>query len=157
MDIQSWRSGQTLAQSIGMTLEIARGIAGMVVEELRAGRIENASAMAEGLVVCNPADAANWLLMSEVHRRKKDSKAARFCAEYAARLEPADDELMLALAQMMLASEERDPAKTELTRIAGGESGAARRAASLLQALGPENPGPAEVAPSVFSEPLERA
>jgi predicted Zn-dependent protease len=136
MDAKSLREGKTLAQEIGMTQEIARAIAGMAIEEMRAGRMENARTIAEGLLVCNPADAANWLLMAEVHRRGRDHQAARFCAENASKLEPADDELMLALAQLMLASEERDRGLEKLSQIAARDSSAGRRAGKLLQAMG---------------------
>lgn len=132
--------GRTLAEEQGITREIGDAIACLAEAELEAGRLETARAILEGLVVTNHLDADAWALLSRAHRRLGQPLAARFCAEVAAKLAPADPHVRLARAESLLAiEEEREGARAELAGLAeGGE--VADRAKALLGALPP--PGP---------------
>lgn len=128
-------SGRTLAEEQGITQEIGDAIACLAEAEIEAGRLETARAILEGLVVTNHLDADAWALLSRAHRRLGQPLAARFCAEVAAKLAPADPHVRLTRAESLLAiPEERDGARAELSALAGdGEVGA--RARALLEAL----------------------
>lgn len=133
--------GRTLAEEQGITKEIGDAIACLAEAELEAGRVETARAILEGLVVTNHLDADAWALLSRAHRRLGQPLAARFCAEVAAKLAPADPHVRLARAESLLAlPEEREAARAELATLAGGGE-VALRARALLAALPP--PGPA--------------
>ena len=100
---------RTLAEVQGITREMGDAIAALAEAELEAGRTETARAILEGLVVTNHLDAGAWALLSRAHRRLRQPLAARFCAEVAAKLAPADPVVRLARAESLLASApERD-------------------------------------------------
>ncbi len=131
------RGGRTLAEEQGITKEIGDAIACLAEAELEAGRVETARAILEGLVVTNHLDADAWALLSRAHRRLGQPLAARFCAEVAAKLAPADPHVRLARAESLLAlPEEREAAREELATLAG-EGEVADRARALLGALPP--------------------
>jgi hypothetical protein len=104
--------------------------------ELEAGRLDSARAILEGLVVASPEEPRGWVLLSRTHRRLAQPLAARFCAEVALRLAPADGEARLARAESLLALPgERAEVRAELAALAAdGQVGG--RAQALLGALG---------------------
>lgn len=126
----------TLAEVQGMTQELGDAIAALAEAELEAGRVETARAILEGLVVSNHEDAAAWALLATAHRRLGQPLAARFCAEVAVRLAPADPWIRLARAEALLADPGgREAARAELAALAAdGEVGG--RARALRSALG---------------------
>lgn len=128
-------SGHTLAEEQGITQEIGDAIACLAEAELEAGRLETARAILEGLVVTNHLDADAWALLSRAHRRLGQPLAARFCAEVASKLAPADAHVRLARVESLLAvPEEREGVRSELDALAGDvEVGG--RARALLAAL----------------------
>ncbi len=126
----------TLAEMQGMTAELGEAIARLAEAELEAGHLGNARTMLEGLVVTNHRDADAWALLSVTHRRLRQPLAARFCAEVAARLAPADPWVRLTRAESLLAMPgQRAEARTELAALAS-DGTVAGRAQSLLAALG---------------------
>jgi tetratricopeptide (TPR) repeat protein len=135
--VEGLENGHTLAELQGITREIGDAIACLAEAELGAGRVEAARAILEGLVVTNHQDACAWALLSRAHRRLGNPLAARFCAEVAAKLAPADALVRLTRAESLLAQgEDREAARGELAALADdAEVGA--RARGLLGALGP--------------------
>jgi tetratricopeptide (TPR) repeat protein len=135
--IETLASGRTLAQEQGITQEIGDAIACLAEAELEAGRVDTARAILEGLVVTNHLDPDAWALLSRAHRRLGQPLAARFCAEVAARLAPADPHVRLARVESLLAvPEERGSARAELGALASGpEPEVGARARALLGAL----------------------
>jgi tetratricopeptide (TPR) repeat protein len=126
----------TLAEVQGITREMGDAVAALAEAELDAGRVETARAILEGLVVTNHLDPAAWTLLSRAHRRLRQPLAARFCAEVAARLAPADPFVRLARAESLLASAaDRDAGRAELARLSADEQ-VGGRARTLLAALG---------------------
>lgn len=121
----------------GLPGGLAAAIARLAADELDAGRLDAARAMLEGLVVTDPRDVAAWTLLAEVHRRAGRALAARFCAEVALALAPADAAARLARAEALLAfPDERARARAELAALAAENGPAADRARSLEGALG---------------------
>ncbi|HTN53458.1 MAG TPA: hypothetical protein VML50_13710 [Anaeromyxobacter sp.] len=140
MDMQTTGAGRpphpTLAELQGMPAELGDAIAALAEAELAAGRVEIARTILEGLVVTNHQDADAWALLSTAHRRLGQPLAARFCAEVAVKLAPADPWVRLAMAESRLAQGgEGAAARAELAALAG-EPGPGERARSLLAALG---------------------
>src|SRR5512138_3291275 len=129
--------GATLAEVQGITQEIGDAIACLAEAELEAGRVDTARAILEGLVVTNHLDPAAWTLLSRAHRRLGQPLAARFCAEVAAKLAPADPNVRLARAESLLAAPDgREAGRGELRALAAVEDPAvAARAQALLGAL----------------------
>jgi predicted Zn-dependent protease len=126
----------TLAEMQGMTAELGEAIARMAEQELEAGRLANARTMLQGLVVTNHRDADAWALLSVTHRRLGQPLAARFCAEVAARLAPADPWVRLTRAEILLGMpDQRTEARSELSALAPDRE-VGSRARSLLEALG---------------------
>lgn len=126
----------TLAEQEGMTHEIGDAVACLAEAELEAGRAEIARALLEGLVVMNHEDAGAWALLSAAHRRLGQPLAARFCAEVAVKLAPADGWVRLARAEALLAlPDERERSREELLALAV-DPDVGGRARALLQALG---------------------
>jgi predicted Zn-dependent protease len=130
-------TGRTLAQVQGIPQEIGDAIACLAEAELEAGRVDTARAILEGLVVTNHLDPGAWALLSRAHRRLGQPLAARFCAEVAARLAPADPHVRLARAESLLAvAEERGAARAELAALAESDDpDVTPRARALLGAL----------------------
>ena len=129
--------GRTLAQDAGMTREIGIAIAGLAAEELRAGRLEAARGILEGLVIVNPREATAWALLSQVERRQGRAPSALLCAEAASRLAPGDLQIRLVRAEALLAVPGQEAAaRTELDALAGAAGGAGDRARQLRKALG---------------------
>lgn len=130
-------TGRTLAQEQGIPQEIGDAIACLAEAELEAGRVDTARAILEGLVVTNHLDPAAWALLSHAHRRLGQPLAARFCAEVAARLAPADPHVRLVRAESLLGvPEEREAARAELDALAAADDAGVRaRARTLLGAL----------------------
>ena len=128
--------GGTLAEIQGITPEMGDVIFALAEAELEAGRAEAARAILEGLVVTNHLDPAAWALLSRAHRKLRQPLAARFCAEVATRLAPADPVVRLARAEALLAAPGgRDAGRAELARLVqDGRVGP--RARALLDALG---------------------
>ncbi len=135
--IEALASGRTLAQEQGIPQEIGDAIACLAEAELGAGRVDAARAILEGLVVTNHLDPAAWALLSRAHRRLGQPLAARFCAEVAVRLAPADPHVRLARAESLLAvPEERGAARAELGSLAAAQdTDVGTRARALLGAL----------------------
>jgi predicted Zn-dependent protease len=130
-------SGATLAEAQGMTAELGRALAMIASEELAAGRVETARQLLEGLAVTNPYDAAAWAMLALVERRRGRVLAARVCAETAHRLAPADPQVRLVRAEVMLLSpDERPRATEELAALRSSQGEVAGRARALLTALG---------------------
>jgi predicted Zn-dependent protease len=126
----------TLAELQGIPAEAGELIADLAESELDAGRVGTARTILEGLVVTNPEDASAWTLLSRVHRKLSQPLAARFCAEVAAALAPADAEVRLAHAESLLAfPEERAAAREVLASLSPGGDATAERARALLAAL----------------------
>lgn len=130
-------AGRTLAQEQGIPQEIGDAIACLAEAELEAGRVDTARAILEGLVVTNHLDPGAWALLSRAHRRLGQPLAARFCAEVAARLAPADPQVRLVRAESLLAvPAERGAARQELGALAASEDAeVGARARALLGAL----------------------
>jgi hypothetical protein len=127
---------RTLAEVQGITREMGDAVAALAEAELDAGRVETARVILEGLIVTNHLDAAAWALLSRAHRRLRQPLAARFCAEVAVRLAPADPFARLARAESLLASApDREAGRAELAGLAGDER-VGGRARMLLAALG---------------------
>jgi tetratricopeptide (TPR) repeat protein len=126
----------TLAELLGMTPELGEAVLRMAEEELEAGRLAQARTILEGMVVTNHQDADAWALLSVAHRRLGQPLAARFCAEVAARLAPADPWVRLTRAESLLGMPgPKAEARSELAALApDGQVGA--RARCLLAALG---------------------
>jgi predicted Zn-dependent protease len=126
----------TLAEMQGMTAELGEAIARLAEEELEAGRLGNARTMLEGLVVTNHRDADAWALLSVTHRRLSQPLAARFCAEVATRLSPADPWIRLTRAESLLGLPgQQFEARNELAALEP-DGVVGPRASSLLAALG---------------------
>jgi predicted Zn-dependent protease len=134
--VDALEGGGTLAEAEGVTPEMGDVIAALAEAELDAGRVDSARAILEGLVATNHLDPAAWTLLSRAHRRLRQPLAARFCAEVAARLAPADPVVRLTRAESLLASAgDREAARAELARLVDdGRVGG--RATALLAALG---------------------
>jgi cytochrome c-type biogenesis protein CcmH/NrfG len=142
-------AGVTWAATCGLTRELGRAIAEVAAAELAAGRIESAREISEGLAVSNPYDAAPWIVLALVHRRRGNLAAARLCAEVAKRTAPDDEQVRLARAEILLAARDgRSGGKEELAALAVGESEVAGRARALLAAMTCEAPGARTGAPS---------
>ncbi len=132
------RAGRTptLAEELGMTQELGDAIAALAEAELDAGRPEVARALLEGLVVTNHEDAAAWALLSAAHRKLAQPLAARFCAEVAAKLAPADPWVRLTRAECLLASPDgAEAGRAELSSLAA-DTEVGGRARALRAALG---------------------
>ncbi len=136
-DTETVPTGRTLAQVQGIPQEIGDAIACLAEAELEAGRVDTARAILEGLVVTNHLDPGAWALLSRAHRRLGQPLAARFCAEVAVRLAPADPHVRLARAESLLAvPAEHAAAKAELAALAeAADPDVAPRARALLGAL----------------------
>lgn len=126
----------SLAELQELPAEAGELISSLAEGELEAGRVATARTILEGLVVTFPEDASAWMLLSRVHRKLCQPLAARFCAEVAAALLPADPDVRLAHAECLLAfPEERAAAREILATLTSGEDAAGTRARALLAAL----------------------
>lgn len=135
--IEDLASGTTLAEEQGMTEELGRALAQIASEELAAGRLDSARHLLEGLAVTNPYDQAAWAMLALVERRRGRLIAARVCAEAAHLLAPADEQVRLVRAEVMLLSaEERPQATAELAELGSAHGDVGGRARALLTALG---------------------
>jgi predicted Zn-dependent protease len=129
--------GRTLAEIYGLTAELGRAMAEAAARELEAGRLDAAHALLEGLAVANPHDPAAWSLLALVERRRGRLLAARLCAETALRLAPADLQVRLVRAEVLLATpEERSMGRAEIAALAAADGHVGDRARRLLDALG---------------------
>ncbi len=129
--------GGTFAETLGMTAEIGRGIARLASDEIRAGRLDAASEILQGLALANPKDAVTWALLAQLERRRGRVGSAYFCAEVAAGLAPADEQVRLARAEVLLAMPERAAeGRQELVPLSGAAGDVGERARQLLAALG---------------------
>jgi predicted Zn-dependent protease len=128
--------GRTLAELQGIPAEIGDAIAALAEAELDAGRVETARALLDGLVVTNHEDAVAWALLSQAHRRLGAPLAARFCAEIAAKLAPAEPFVLLARAESLLATAEtREEGRAVLSSLAADPE-VGPRARALRVAIG---------------------
>jgi cytochrome c-type biogenesis protein CcmH/NrfG len=126
----------TLAEGMGLTAELAEAIQAVAAGELEAGRVEAARTILEGLVISNPRDGQGWVLLARVHQALRHPLAARFCAEVATSLAPADPAVQLVRAEGQLAfSEERAEGRRGLQALAGLEGFEGERARALLGAM----------------------
>jgi predicted Zn-dependent protease len=135
--IDELASGKTVAEEQGMTEALGRAATELAGRELEAGRLETARQILEGLAVSNPHDPAPWAMLALIDRRRGKVLAARVCAETAYRLAPADAQVRLVRAEVLLCTpEDRPRARAELAALvpAGGDVG--DRARALLTALG---------------------
>jgi predicted Zn-dependent protease len=144
MDIpKELAGGKTLAEAQGMTQEIGRAIAQIATDEMCAGRMDAAQRILEGLATSNPHDHAVWALLAIVEKRRGRTLAARVCAGVAYKLAPADRQVRLARAEVLLADpDERGTAREELEALAAGGDHVAARSRALLTALGAGSPAP---------------
>ncbi|BDG06131.1 hypothetical protein AMOR_51270 [Anaeromyxobacter oryzae] len=125
----------TLAEQQGITQELGDAVACLAEAELAAGRTEIARAILEGLVVTNHRDAGAWALLSAAHRKLAQPLAARFCAEVATTLAPADPWIRLARAESLLSfPDARGEARGMLEGLAA-DADVGERARVLLGAL----------------------
>jgi predicted Zn-dependent protease len=132
------RTGRTLAEIQGLTDELGAEIGELAAREAQAGDLEAARAILEGLLVTNPRDALAWALLAQVERRRGEPGTALLCAEAALRLSPADAQVRLARAEVLLAlAGEEAEARRELGDLASAGGPTGSRAAALLRALGP--------------------
>ena len=143
--IEDMRAGRTLAEIQGFTEEMGAAVASLAAREAAEGDLEVARAILEGLVVTNPRDALAWALLSQVERRRGEPWTALLCAEAAARLAPDDRQVRLARAEAILAVPEDagdgrarrlEVARGDLRELGRGTDEVARRAGTLLRALG---------------------
>jgi len=143
--IEDMRAGRTLAEIQGFTEEMGAAVASLAAREAAEGDLEVARAILEGLVVTNPRDALAWALLSQVERRRGEPWTALLCAEAAARLAPDDRQVRLARAEALLAVPEDagdgrarrlEVARGDLRELGRGTDEVARRAGTLLRALG---------------------
>jgi predicted Zn-dependent protease len=137
MTIDEKASGATPAEEQGMTEEIGRAIAGVASDEIEAGRLDTAREILQGLAVSNPYDPATWAMLAVLERRRGKLLAARVCAETAYRLAPADDQVRLVRAEVLLCTPaDRQRAAAELRELVPVGGPIAARASALLTALG---------------------
>ena len=135
--MQEVAEGATLAEARGMTQEIGRAIAAVAGEEMSSGRLDTAREILQGLAVSNPHDPATWAMLAVLERRLGKLLAARVCAETAYRLAPADPQVRLVRAEVMLCRpDDRQRAAEELRELVPGGGAVAERARALLSALG---------------------
>jgi predicted Zn-dependent protease len=120
----------------GLPVEIGDAITCLAEAELAADRPDSARALLDGLVVAHEDAPTAWALLSRTHRKLGQPLAARFCAEVALRLAPANPEVRLAHAESQLAlpAERADGRRALGPLAADGEVGP--RARALLSALG---------------------
>jgi thioredoxin-like negative regulator of GroEL len=136
MTIDEMAAGRTLAEEMGMTAELGVAVAELAERELEAGRLEDAKDILEGLAIANPRDALSWTLLSRVERLRGAVLAARFCGEVAVLLAPDDDEARLALAEALLADDERrERGRSEIAKLAISATGQVRERAHALCAV----------------------
>ena len=144
--IDDLKAGRTLAEIQGFTGELGAAVASLAAREAGSGDLGLAREILEGLVVTNPRDALAWALLSQVERRRGDPYTAILCAEAAARLSPEDRQVRLARAEALLSvpadagtggAGRREVARAELGALQAGTDEVARRASSLVRALGP--------------------
>jgi predicted Zn-dependent protease len=129
--------GRTLAEIQGLTEELGAAIGDIAAREIRTGRLQDARAILEGLLLTNPRDALAWALLSQVERLRGEDGGAYLCAEAAARLAPADPQVRLARAEAHLATPGRREEGVAALRALRPERGAVgARAGALLRALG---------------------
>ena len=127
----------TPAEAAGLTAELGRIIADLASRELEAGRLDHAHTILEGLALANPHDAAAWCLLALVERRRGRLLAARLCAETAKKLAPADPQVRLVRAEVLLATaEDRAAGRGELAVLAREPGHVGERARALAAALG---------------------
>ncbi len=127
----------TPAERQGMTAEVGRAIASVAGEELRAGRLEAAREILQGLAITNPYDPATWAMLAVVERRRGKLLAARVCAGTAHRLAPGDAHVRLVRAEVLLCDPaDRPRAAEELRALVTTAGPVGARARSLLRALG---------------------
>lgn len=143
--MEDLKAGRTLAELQGFTEEMGAVVATLAAREAAEGDLAVARGILEGLVVTNPRDALAWALLSQVERRRGEPWTALLCAEAAARLAPGDRQVRLARAEALLAvpadagtgrGRRLDVARADLRELGGGADEVARRARSLLGALG---------------------
>ncbi len=143
--LEGLAEGMTLAEAEGLTPELGAAVAGLAEREVARGDLAIARELLEGLVVVNPRDALAWALLSQVERRRGEPGAALLCAEAAHRLAPDDRQVRLARAEALLAvppeagtggEARRRVAREGLLELRDGGDAVARRASSLLRAMG---------------------
>jgi predicted Zn-dependent protease len=129
----------TAAESWGLTPDLGRLVADLAARELEAGRLDTAHAVLEGLACANPHDPAAWCLLALVERRRARPLAARLCAEVARKLAPADLQVRLVRAEVLLADpDDRSEGRREVEALAASDPGGhvGERARALCAALG---------------------
>jgi predicted Zn-dependent protease len=135
--IDELASGTTLAESQGWSEELGRAAAELAGREIEAGRLDTARQIVEGLAVTNPHDPAPWAMLALIQRRRGKVLAARVCAETAYHLAPADAQVRLVRAEVLLCTpDDRPRARAELAALVPGGGEVAERARALLIALG---------------------
>jgi Flp pilus assembly protein TadD len=129
--------GETAAEILEIPPEVKALVANVAVAALEAGRVGEAEKVLEGLVALHPRDASAWAHLARAHARTGKGLAARFAAEVARQLAPADPEVRLAHAEVLLgASDGRLAAVEELRGLRESAGAVGERAAALLSALG---------------------
>ena len=144
--IEELKAGRTLAEIQGFTADMGAAVVSLAAREAADGNLAVAREILEGLLVTNPRDALAWALLSQVERRRGDPYTAILCAEAAFRLAPEDRQVRLARAEALLGIPpdagtggplRREMARDELDLLHGGADEVARRAGTLLRAMGP--------------------
>lgn len=130
-------AGESVGEILEMPAEVKELVAGVASAALDAGRVAEAEQILEGLVALHPRDPVHWSLLARAHVRTGKPLAARFAAEVARQLAPADPAVRLAHAEVMLGTADGRGGAIEALRALAGEPGeAGTRAATLLAALG---------------------
>lgn len=130
-------AGESVGEILEMPSEVKELVAGVAAAALEAGRVAEAEEILEGLVAIHPRDPIHWSLLARAHVRTGKALAARFAAEVARQLAPAEPAVRLAHAEVMLGVPDGRAGALEALRSLAGEAGeSGARAATLLAALG---------------------
>jgi Flp pilus assembly protein TadD len=130
-------AGETVAEILEVPPEVKELVASVATAALEGGRAAEAEKVLEGLVALHPRDAGAWALLARAHLRTGKELAARFAAEVARQIAPADPLVRLARAEVLLGTGEgRRDAVEELRGLRPIPGATGERAAVLLAALG---------------------
>ncbi len=127
---------KTLAQVLGLSMEEAYSIAELAYSLMEQGNLEDALALAEGLVVCNPQDGYMHSLLGSIYLKKGMTDEALYQFSLAVELDPSDiaswvnrGEILLNKGEFELAL---DDFKKAIELDPDGENPAGNRARALV-------------------------